>query len=267
VSTDRPSEPSGSAPTTDASRHVVFDACFNFRDLGGYPTSHGGRVRWGTLYRSDTLHRFTDADAEIFRALGLRTVLDLRSRTEIDDHGRLDEVHDDHVAWHHVAMLDNVKLAPGAPGTETTPEILAPGEGYLRIAEQFGASLARAFTILAADDALPAVFHCTSGKDRTGMVAALLLDLLGVEDRVIADDYVLTTAARARSTPWIEANEPQFAAFLAQIPPERRVISADTILGFLAGVRERYGSSRAFLVHVGVGDEELSTLRARLLAD
>ena len=227
-------------------------------------------MRWATLYRSDTLHRLTDDDADVFRALGLRTVIDLRSGTELDDHGRLDPAHEKDLAWHHVAMLDNLRLAPRAPDEAAPPiplpaDDIAPGEGYLAIAEQFGASLARVFELLAADDALPAVFHCTSGKDRTGIVAALLLDLLGVDDDVIADDYVLTAESRARSAPWIQANEPEFAAFLRQIPPERRVIEGTTILGFLELARAKYGSGRDFLLHLGVRDAELHDLQVRLV--
>ncbi|HEX5586879.1 MAG TPA: tyrosine-protein phosphatase [Acidimicrobiia bacterium] len=254
---------------SDPQRLVEFEACFNFRDLGGYPTADGGHVRWGTLYRSDTLHRLTDADAQVFRALGLHTVIDLRSVTEVDDHGRLDPAHGD-VAWHHVAMLDNLRLAPRA-GDDPAPPVplpaddVVPGQGYLAIAEQFGTSLARVFELLAADDALPAVFHCTSGKDRTGIVAALMLELLGVDDDVIAADYVLTAESRARSAPWIQANEPQFAAFLRQIPPERRVVSGETILGFLEQARAKYGSGRELLLHLGVRDADLDALRVRLV--
>lgn len=253
----------------DEQRHVEFEACFNFRDLGGYPTADGGQVRWGTLYRSDTLHRLTDADADVFRALGLHTVIDLRSVTEVDDHGRLDPAHD-HLAWHHVAMLDNLRLAPSAPddppvAVPLPADDVAPGEGYLVIAEQFGSSLARVFELIAADDALPAVFHCTSGKDRTGIVAALTLDLLGVDDATIAADYVLTAESRARSAPWIQANEPEFAAFLRQIPPERRVIEGETIVGFLELVRAKYGSGRELLLHLGVRDTDLDALHGRLV--
>ena len=128
---------------------------------------------------------------------------------------------------------------------------LAPGEGYLRIVDQFGGSLALAFELLSNDDALPAVFHCTAGRDRTGIVAALLLDLLGVPDDVIAADYVLTERASERTTAWIEAHEPAFAAYMAQFPPERRVVRPETILGFLDGVRSTYGSVPEFLAALG----------------
>jgi hypothetical protein len=250
---------------SDAARHIEFEACFNFRDLGGYPASDGRQVRWNVLYRSDTLHRLTGTDAEAFAALGLRTVIDLRSRTEIEDHGQLG-VAGDGTVWHNVAMLDNVKLAPRDP-EEPTPVPLAaePGEGYFRIVEQFGDSVAEVFELLAADDALPAVYHCTSGKDRTGIVSALLLEVLGVADDVIAEDYVLTERARARSTAWIQANEPEFHAFLTQIPPELRVLRPEVILGFLDMVRVQFGSARDLLAHLGVAEPSLTALRERLL--
>jgi protein tyrosine/serine phosphatase len=208
----------------------------------------------------------TPTDAETFGALGLRTVIDLRSKTEVEDYGRL-QVGIGRLEWHHIPMLDDVRLAPPDPSEIAPPlsQPQAPGEGYLRIAEQFGESVAEVCKVLTEREALPAVFHCTSGKDRTGIIAALVLDLLGVPDEVIAADYVLTETARARSTPWIEANEPDFAAFLAQIPPERRVVNRETILGFLAGIRSNHGSVPEFLAGLGVSDEQVEALRERLL--
>ena len=250
-------------PTT---RHVGFEACFNFRDLGGYPVADGRHLRWGALYRSDTLHRLTAADVEVFRALGLRTVVDLRSSTEIDQYGRLG-ISDAGLTWRNVPMLDNVRLSPrdpSEPPLELAPEE-SPGEGYVRIAEEFAPAVAETFRILATQDALPAVFHCTSGKDRTGIVAALMLDVLGVADDVIASDYCLTEAAQERSTPWIEQHEPEFAAFLAQIPPERRAPRPARILDFLGGLRARYGSVPEFLTRSGVPERQLNILRARVV--
>jgi protein-tyrosine phosphatase len=253
---------------SEQARHVTFEACFNFRDLGGYETADGGRLRWGVLYRSDTLHRLTANDAGTFRALGLRTVLDLRSSTEIEDYGRLSVI-DDGLAWHNIPMLDNVKLAPPDPSNPppTPPEPLAPGEGYFMIAKQFGPSIAQVFTQLSGEQALPAVFHCTAGKDRTGIIAALLLDLLGVPDEVIGADYVLTDASRERSGPWIKANEPQYAALLAQIPADRRASRAENILGFLERVRDTHDSAQGFLAELGVSEDRLEELRGRLLVD
>jgi protein-tyrosine phosphatase len=251
-----------------ATRHVFFEACFNFRDLGGYRTADGRHVRWATLYRSDTLHRLTAADAAGFHALGLRTVIDLRSATEIDQFGRLDVASPD-LAWHSVPMLDNMRLEPRDPAEPPPPPLppLSPGEGYLRMVEGFSASVAEVFRLIAEADAVPAVFHCTSGKDRTGVLAALILETLGVADETIAADYALTDNAGARSKPWIEANEPDFAGFLAQFPVEARAASPDKILGFLAGVRAKHGSVLDFLASVGVTTQQLDVLRTRLVED
>jgi protein-tyrosine phosphatase len=253
---------------TELTRHVAFEACFNFRDLGGYATTDGRRVRWGTLFRSDTLHRLTTADVEEFRGLGLRTVIDLRSRTEIEDHGRV-EVAEGTFIWHNVPMLDNLRLVPtppdAAPGPE--PASLAPGEGYVRMVEQFSESLGQVFTLLSQDGALPAVFHCTAGKDRTGIVAALILDLLGVPDDTITADYTLTEEAYERSISWIEVHEPDFAAYLAEIPYERRAARPEKITGFLALFRHQFGSAEQFLINLGVDELRLHGLRDRLLTN
>jgi hypothetical protein len=256
------------------SRHVAFEACFNFRDLGGYETRDGRRVRWRTVYRSDTLHRLTVADERAFAELGLRTVIDLRSRTEVEDYGRL-RVGDDGITWLGIPMLDDVRLRPRDPSEAApalrpadpdapTPE---PGEGYARILDDFGGAVARAIKLLAREAALPAVFHCTSGKDRTGILAAVILDVLGVPDDTIAADYMLTAETWRRSLDWIEVNEPDFAAFLAELPPEVRAVTPDKILGFLAKVRAAHGSIPELLGRLGVTGAELDSLRARLIED
>lgn len=248
-------------------RWVALDAGFNFRDLGGYPARDGRTVRWGRLFRSDTLHRLTEDDLEVLATLGLRTVVDLRASTEIDDFGRL---HPDACAsleWHHVPMLDVVVLRPDAetgPGSAAAVPAGPPGHHYVTLLGS-GTSVGRVLTLLARPDGLPAVFHCTAGRDRTGMVAAIALALLGVDDDVIAEDYALTNRARSRSDAWIQAHEPTFASYLAQFPPEQRVTRPEVILGFLDGLRATHGSVDAFARASGVRDLDLGHLREALL--
>lgn len=246
-------------------RHVEFEACFNFRDLGGYETRTGGRLRWETLYRSDTLHRLTTADLERFASLGLRTVVDLRSRTEIDDYGRLREGRHG-ATWHHVPMLDDLRLRPRDPGVpDPLPAGGPPGARYVELLEAFGPAVATTFHLLATDGALPAVFHCTAGKDRTGIVAALILDLCGVPDEAIAADYGLSAPGLRKSMQWIEDHEPQFAALLASVPPDRRRLRTATILEMLEKVRDQWGSTPGLLCDLGVGAAEQEALVARLV--
>jgi protein-tyrosine phosphatase len=254
-------------------RVVEFEACFNFRDLGGYETADGRRTRWGRLYRSDTLHRLTAGDVDVFRSLGLRTVIDLRAITELDDHGSLRDDAREELVWHHLPMVDRMMLRPrsGTEVAEVAEVALVPtgdrvpeADGYLRMLGD-GSAVARIVELVTEPEGMPAVFHCTSGKDRTGIVAALVLDVLGVPDAVIGTDYELTKESRARSAPWIKANEPTFHAFLAQVPASARSSEPERIIGFLERVRAAHGSVEAFLLGAGVTEAQLARLRDDLL--
>jgi protein tyrosine/serine phosphatase len=249
-------------------RWIPFEAGFNFRDLGGYPARDGTTVRWGRLYRADTLHRLSASDLSALRDLGLRTVVDLRAASEIDDFGRLDLDACPAPAWHHVPMLDVVVLRPNEAEEIDEPpaptERSDPGAHYVELLGS-GEAAVRVISLLAREGGLPAVFHCTAGRDRTGMVAAMVLELLGVPDDVIGHDYELTNEARSRSDAWIAQNEPEFAAYLARFSPDQRVTRGETILGFLAGLRARYGSVEQLLVDRGLRPVDLDRLRGSLL--
>jgi hypothetical protein len=252
---------------TEWTRRVPFEACFNFRDLGGYSGIDGRTVRWGRLFRADTLHRLTDTDVEALGRLGLQTVLDLRSESEIADFGRLRDEARDRLTWHHLPMIDLVILRPRADDEPAPPPRdpnEPPGSSYVRMVGD-GTMLARAVGLLAAPEHLPAVFHCTAGKDRTGIVAAATLDLLGVADEAIVEDYVETETSRERSMAWIREHEPTFGAFMDQFPAERRVTRPEVIAGFLAAVRAAHGSVEQLLVSRGLPSEALDRLRDQLL--
>ena len=106
-----------SVPVADAepSRRLVFDGCFNFRDLGGYPTDDGRRTRWRRLFRADGLSRLTENDMAALASLGIVTVIDLRTDLEADTQGRFPEDVDG-VSYHHLPLTDTL------PGEEETPE-------------------------------------------------------------------------------------------------------------------------------------------------
>jgi protein-tyrosine phosphatase len=249
--------------TTFAERLVRFDTCFNFRDLGGYETDDGRRVRWRTLYRADTLHRLDGPDIDLLLGLGLRSIIDLRSQHELDNHGRFR--HDGAIAVHHLAMIDVV----GTPTrlVEATPD--APprsvGEGYVSTADEGRRAIGSAVALLARPDALPAVFHCTAGKDRTGILAAIVLSAVGVRDEDIVDDYMLTGESRTARNAYLQHNEPDYYAFLASLPAAVREMHADAIPTLLAWMRDRHGSATGFLLANGVDEDSLAALKANLL--
>ena len=243
-------------------RWIPLTACFNFRDLGGLETVDGRQVRPGVLYRADTLHRLTDDDLDVLRGLGLRTVIDLRTQGELDRHGRIALADHDEVVHHHLSMVDELWSREDMPDDDQAPTPEAFGEGYVRMLEGGGAAVATAIRLLADGETLPAVFHCTAGKDRTGMLAALVLGQLGVPDEAIAEDYALTEQAVDGTRAWLEANDP---GVLGSLPDWAWRAPAVTMLAFLAQVRAEHGSIPGLLTELGVSQATLDALDAALL--
>lgn len=211
------------------------------------------------MERRVSLHRLTDADLEVAFALGVRTVIDLRSTAELDKHGRF--AHTDEVAFHHLPFFeeDSLPIKPLEPHDPEPP----PGVDYVSIATSAKRSISAALRVIAEGDAV--VFHCTAGKDRTGILVALVLSSLGVPDESIVADYHLSERALAPTLAWAEANAPEVAAEIAMLPVWARRAPMPVMQAFLDILRERHGSVDGFLTHVGVEAPVLDALRNRLL--
>jgi protein-tyrosine phosphatase len=167
-------------------RRIDLDGCHNFRDLGGYAAAGGRSLRWRVLFRSDGLQHLTERDVTRVRDdLGIRHVVDLRSTVEIRSDGR-GLLEDDAFRFHHVPLFDGVV----APPPETAQEMTL-ADRYFLLAEMAQEAIARVITTLAESPA-PAVYHCAAGKDRTGVISAILLGMLGVPDGIIVADYAAT---------------------------------------------------------------------------
>jgi hypothetical protein len=242
-----------------SARLVSLEGSFNFRDLGGYPAPDGRTTRWGRLYRADALHELTGDDVIRLRDLGLRTVVDLRTERELVTSGRgplgLEEVD-----FHHLAVVKEGVRADGTSDAAAEGEsVAAPApagddlaERYLWYLDVGRDSLVAALTLLGGDQHYPLVFHCAAGKDRTGVLAALILEILGVERRVIVADYVIT-AERLRFIlqRWRDADA-GFAERMAKVPASRFSVEAATMEGFLDQLQSRYGGARSWAVEAGV---------------
>jgi hypothetical protein len=244
------------------SRLVPLEGSFNFRDLGGYPGLDGRHTRWGRLFRADALHELTGDDVAWLRNLGLRTVVDLRTERELHRSGR-GLLEPEPVVFHHLAVVQE-----GVRGTVTAkPESLAapapPGddlaERYLWYLDVGQGSLVEALTLLGGDDHYPLVFHCAAGKDRTGVLAALILEIVGVEREVIVSDYVITDE-RLRFIMDRWRADPEFAERMAKVPPTRYSVEASTMEGFLDGLFEHHGGARAWALAAGVPGVALDRL-------
>jgi protein-tyrosine phosphatase len=240
-------------------RHVTFEAGFNCRDLGGYETDDGQTIRWGVVYRSGSLHRLTSTDLEVAARIGFRTVIDLRSSAELERCGRFSG---SDVAFHHAPLFEE----DSPPFKWAEPDDPEPplGEDYVAIAENGANALVSALGFIAIGEH-PVVFHCAAGKDRTGILAGLLLSALGVCDEAIMEDYELTNLSLAPHLAWAEVNDPEEAAEILARPSWLLRSSGHGIKAFLENIRTRHGSIEGYLGVLGMTEESLNTLRERLL--
>jgi protein-tyrosine phosphatase len=243
-----------------AERRVPFAGPTNFRDLGGYPTESGGRTRWGQVFRADNLYHLTAGDLEVFDALGIGVIYDLRRDDEREvEPGPRDCLH---------LTLPCRKVLDTAP---RTPNDRNAGERWLF--EEYCGFLARAgpvfgllFTELADGRARPSVFHCAGGKDRTGMTAALLLSWLGVDRETVLDDYELTGSCASPER--LAAVTDLFVQEGIPRPVADGLLSAPrwAMAEALALLDDDYGGIEPYLRGpAGMSAESLGSLRARLV--
>jgi len=239
-------------------RGVSFTEVFNFRDLGGYRTADGRTVVWRRLFRSDDLSRLGEADRERFAALAIRTVVDLRRPEEVAVDGRIPEF--DGFAYRHVHLVH--PYWPRAEFADTPQRARYVVERYRELSVDAGDGIGQALRLTADERAAPLVFHCIAGKDRTGVVSALVLALLGVPDDDIADDYTLSEVAesayweyRKRTSPPVQGDR------WTHITVSPRT----AMLAFLDDLRARHGSIEGYVASVGVTGEHIASMRAHLL--
>jgi hypothetical protein len=243
-------------------RLVPLEGSFNFRDLGGYRGLDGRPTRWGRLFRSDALHELTDQDVARLRSMGLRTVVDLRTERELHASGR-GPLEPEPVAFHHLAVVREGVRGMVTADAESLAAPAPPGddlaERYLWYLDVGRGSLTEALTLLGDAGRYPLVFHCAAGKDRTGVLAALVLELVGVDREVIVADYVIT-AERLRFIVERWRADPDFAERMAKVPASRFSVEAPTMEGFLDGLAVRHGGARTWALGAGVPAEALDRL-------
>jgi protein-tyrosine phosphatase len=240
-----------------STRDHRFSRVFNFRDLGGTETADGRTVRYRRLYRSDSLHALAEADREAFDTLGIRTVLDLRRPSEVERDGRVPEW--DGFDWHHLYLEHrDWTHIPYERGTDLVRYL---ADRYRDMAAESASGLAEAVGVIADPKSAPVVVHCVAGKDRTGVVCALTLSLLGVSDEDIAAEYALSAANLRRFVDLLLSENPDHYnpnAFPLDTP-------AEAMRCFLAELRAEHGSIEGYLAAAGLPADALESLHAHLL--
>ena len=240
-------------------RTIRLDGCLNFRDLGGYPTEDGRQIRWRQLFRSDALHLLTPADVACIRdQLTIGDVIDLRSSGEVRAQGR-NHLAAEPIRVHHLPLFDGDVKAHEAerPAGKNLADL------YMLMAEIGRDAIGRVVTTIASAPSA-VLFHCAAGKDRTGVVSAVLFGLLGVRDELIVADYVATRENLDAIVERLLASR-GYQAMLAALPPDTMHAEPETMLAFLARLREQHGSMLGFARAAGVSDASIDRLHERLL--
>jgi HAD superfamily hydrolase (TIGR01509 family) len=234
--------------------HLEWSGCLNARDVGGLPTRYGATTRAGAVIRTDSLHRLDSDGREAFDELGAGLVLDLRSDWEIHEPHPLDG----DPAYRRIPWIDTAR-----DGERVRADESGLADLYRGSLQRNQGQIVRALRAVAdapADAAV--VVHCHAGKDRTGLLIALLLDLVGVPRDVIAADYAISedrlgVLAALENHPGTE-DERAAAAVLARTLPE-------TILESLDHIDSQYGGVRGYLAACGLTAGEIHRLATRLV--
>ncbi len=249
--------------TNEAQRFIPFEGCVNFRDLGGYPTRDGRTVKWRKLFRSDALNELTPGDVDrALGDLGLGTMLDLRNRDEAsrDGTGALPE---NGLEYHHFPLLEERGEPPPMNGADIAERLSAT---YQWIIHNSGELLAEAVTVISRSPRFSrgpgsaAVFHCSAGKDRTGIIAALVLGVLGVEHEIVMADYLLTNDVAVDIFRRIRRMQPQY-----DYTPESLRAHPLAMEQFQETLHSTYGGPEEYLRVHGVTIETVQLLRTVLL--
>jgi protein tyrosine/serine phosphatase len=241
----------------DARRRTV-EGAFNFRDLGGLRTRDGRSIRPGVLFRSDTLQALSPADVSyLVDELALELIIDLRIGPEAVTEGR------GPMAATPVSYLN-------APLRDLPVSDLPPAEQSLHFyLEHLASPASPLVTVIRVVGALagrPVLVHCAAGKDRTGLVTAMLLRLVGVDDEEIVADYLRTGLNMPRVIERFRG-WPRYRDHMAAVPAEVYQALEHTIRGFLAGLDRSHGGAEAWARSRGIDDGVLDRLREGLLHD
>ena len=250
-------------PEIDPRRALPIEGAHNVRDLGGYETADGRQTRWATLFRAADIHALAPSAQSTLLGAGVRTVIDLRGSTELTEAASV------------FKDLSGVRYLPhnmtGDALINRWGAVPVPADSSIRLSTMYstviderGDMVKAILETVSQPGTLPAVFHCTAGKDRTGVLASLLLGIAGVPNERIVEDYTLSArflygtstvppdGSGAKEFPPFEEYQAMWA------PPAAMGLTLDHL-------DSKYGGIEAYVRSVGVEDATLSRIRDALV--
>ena len=222
----------------------------NTRDLGGYPTKDGHVTKWQVFVRSDDLYDLTDSDHHFLKDYGLKTVIDLRSTPELQMRPN-PYAFSAEVDYHNVSLFENA-----------SPEVLSKAPQdllksmYLEMLELHQPQVKAIFEIIASAKPGLILFHCAAGKDRTGVIAMLLMGLVNVPNRDIVSNYEVSFTNLRRNV-YFKQQDNQHSPV---------VLSTNTNMeDTITFIRDKYQTFENYLLSIGLSPETLALIKARFI--
>ncbi len=254
-------------------RHLDLEGAYNIRDIGGYETSDGRHVRLHKLFRSDSLHKLTESSQKTLVGEGLRTVIDLRQTVSAEGQPNV-FADSSEVTYHHLNVMGDkplvevTDLSVSSLGPDRPPEI------YAAILDKRQEWMGKVVKMLATPGALPALYHCNSGRDRAGLTTMLLLSIAGVPKEKIVEDYALSPRylwrrTHDRETGIVHDLHPDDFDSSAEArqayDTELSVCPPHAMSASIEHIERTYGGVREYLLGGGVTEEEMKRLKNEIV--
>jgi len=250
-------------------RRLDLDGAYNVRELGGYSTKYGRETRWKTFLRADSLHRLTKASQTALLDYGIKTVIDLRESVELRERPNVFHCSPSISYYHRPLRGDNPYMKWwifwNEPIDENHRQLDSEdpsdrgARGIIAALEHLKPEIYSVFTLLAEPSLRPVVFHCAAGKDRTGIVAALLLGIAGVSPETIAADYSLSAQY------WWKQESSKISCANGHENYRREFCPPEAMLKVICHLEKRYGGVENYLLDIGINYNRITSLKTSLV--
>lgn len=255
---------------TESQRLLTINNGFNFRDLGGYPTTDGHVTKWQRLLRTGALAQLDDQDLAVLARIPVTIDVDLRSPAEVK---KAPDRIPAGAKYYHLPVLADDATAASHSDEEIAAVMQEPGNGYRHMIDVYRqmitvasakAAFQKLFDLLLANQHGALLFHCTAGKDRTGIATYLILSALGVKEEVIIEDYLLTNdVTKDFRDQWLQKMRDQGASeALIANRAALASVSADYLNAAVKEIKTKYGDVMHYLTnYLEISPTQIKQLR------